>query len=144
MVDFTTLLNVDDLRVVEIRSYCGVEVRKHAWIFLGYDVVLTDKDGKAVSVLADDKYDYLKKINLDDEANNVIKGSFTGDYYDHRGLKEGDIRAKVVEDGRDEILGKSGLISVSDIKTRIENQSVLYFLHYHPEEKNNKVMTKKK
>lgn len=142
MGDFFTLFNVKDLNLVEVRSYCGIEGNQHAWIFLGYDVVRTDENGKAISVLAKEnkEYDYLKKINFDDEENRkkyVVKTNFNDismDYYDHDGLVEGDIRVKVVENARERVFGKKPIVSVYDIKRNIEKNSNLYFLHQSKKE----------
>ena len=64
MGDFLEIFYVKDLKMVDVRKYEGLENGKHAWTFLGYDIVMQDKEGKAVSILASEetKYDFLKKM----------------------------------------------------------------------------------
>ena len=133
MGDFLTFFKVKDLNLVEVREYCGIDGNQYVWTFLGYDVVRTDESGKAVSVISDDniEYDYLEKINLEDEKNKEkysIK-SYDIDYYNHDGLLEGDVRAKVVDIARERVLGKNMFVSLYDIKRNIDKNSTLYFLH---------------
>lgn len=125
MGEFLEIYNARDLKMVDVRRYEGIESGKHAWTFLGYDVVSTDKDGKAVSILAQEevKYDYLKKVDNPDG----IKGI---DYFDHSDISVGDIRVRTIDAERLEIFGRFPVVSKSAIKTWIDKRPGFSFLHY--------------
>ena len=127
MGDFLEIFYVKDLKMVDVRKYEGLENGKHAWTFLGYDIVMQDKEGKAVSILASEetKYDFLKKI--DNPAG--VKGI---DYFDHEGINIGDVRVKPVINDRIEIFGRLPLVSKSAIKSWVDKRPGFSFLHYKP------------
>lgn len=127
MGDFLEIFYVKDLKMVDVRKYDGVENGRYAWTFLGYDIVATDKEGRAVSILADEetKYDFLQKL----ETTKGVKGI---DYYDHEGINVGDIRVKPVDNTRLEIFGRLPVVSKSAIKSWIDRRPGFSFLHYKP------------
>lgn len=133
MGDYFNLYRVEDLKLVDVRKYCGVEDGRHAWIFLGYDVVRTGENGQAISILTDDvkEYDYLKLTH--DERNRQ--------YYDHTNIVSGDVRVKEHDGEALGIFGKGTVVSRAHIKTWIDEHSDFYFLNYSPAE-NEKVKSK--
>lgn len=134
MGDFLEIFYVKDLKMVDVRKYDGVENGRHAWTFLGYDIVATDKEGRAVSILAEEetKYDFLQKL----ETTKGVKGI---DYYDHEGINVGDIRVKPIENDRIEIFGRLPVVSKSAIKSWIDRRPGFSFLHYKPVKETGKV-----
>lgn len=132
MGDYFDLYNVRDLKMVDVRKYCGIEDGRHAWIFLGYDVVKTNKEGKAVSIFSSEEteYDYLL-LNRDEERNR--------EYYDHDGVAVGDVRVKVIDNPYLEVFGKMPVTSKANIKSWIDKHPGFYFLHYQPVKETAKV-----
>jgi len=122
MSDGFTIYATGDLDVVDIRKYVGVQDGFETWILLGFDVVLTNDEGKAFSIFSDEvSYEYLKKIYVDSRKR---------DFYDHRGLEIGDVRAKVLDKHKIGIFGNSQLVSDIDIKAWISEHPGFHFLNY--------------
>lgn len=128
------LLRVKNLRMVDIRKYDGVQDGMEAWIFLGYDIVSFDKEGKAVSVLASEetKYDVLKEEYNAKYGREVI---------DHSGIEIGKIMAKPVNNRNVEevFLGEIPMTTKKEIQRRLDRQKGFYFLHYNDDLKQAKV-----
>ena len=127
MGEFLEIFYVKDLKMVDVRKYDGLESGKHAWTFLGYDIVVQDKEGKAVSILASEetKYEFLNKVDNPNGVNGI-------DYFDHDGINVGDVRVKPVDNDRIEIFGRLPLVSKSAIKSWIDKRPGFSFLHYKP------------
>ena len=108
-----------NLRLVDVRKYNGVEDGYQSWTFLGYDVVKVLENGEACSILAQDnlEYKFLKPISLEKDCP----------FFDHSGIKIGDIRVKVIDNAEKDILGNNPLVSMKRIKKNIEAKKEFYF-----------------
>jgi len=119
------IFRTKDLELVDVRKYDGVQDGMEAWIFLGYDIVSFDAEGKAVSVVAleETKYDVLKK---------VFSEKFNRHYYNHSNLNVGDVRVKVVENAntKSAFIGSLPIVTKAKILEKIEEQPEFYFLHH--------------
>ena len=84
------------------------------------------ENGDACSILAQDnlEYKFLKPISLEKDCP----------FFDHSGIKIGDIRVKVIDNAEKDILGNNPLVSMKRIKKNIEAKKEFYFLHYQAKE----------
>lgn len=110
-----------ELEMVEVRKYSGVEDNKHAWIFLGYDFVKKEKNGKARSILAKDdvEYDYLPRIANKEDRHYGL--------YDHDAILEGDVRVVTSSIGR--FLNDMPVVSTRVLRTWIAHNDKYSFVY---------------